>query len=374
MNISMKKGLDNENYIPALDGLRFLAILGVLLFHITNYIYQNHNDQELQAFIKNYILPITKYGRFGVELFFIISGFIITLSIENYKIKGSLVLLKTFYLRRLSRIFPPYFIIITCSLIFNLLFLNTLSVKNGINSYLASIFFIHNLIYPGEFPFLSGAAWSLEIEIQFYFLAPILFLLFNGQTNYLKISLNLIFFLLFFILNNLGYNVETKSLLNYGHYFIIGNILAFFNLRRNYIGKHYNVSLITIIFIYIFIYILNIKYNNASSLILVNKLFTLLIIFASLYYILNLNKVKILTNKILTRIGKISYSIYLLNYPIIVLFGHYILSITIFKNYYFTLILIIILFLALIFLLSYLFYTTVEKPLKLLLLKPIKES
>ena len=370
----MKKDFNSEIYIPAIDGLRFLAILGVLLFHITNYIYQNHNNQELQAFIKNNILPITKYGRFGVELFFIISGFIITLSIENYKIKGSLVLLKTFYLRRLSRIFPPYFIIITCSLIFNLLFLNTLSIENGVNSYLASIFFIHNLIYPGEFPFLSGAAWSLEIEIQFYFLAPILFLLFNDQTNYLKISLNLIFFLLFFILNNIGYNVETKSLLNYGHYFIIGNILAFFNLRRNYIGKHYNVSLITIIIIFIFIYILNIKYNNANSLIIVQKLFTLLIIFASLYYILNLNKVKILTNKILTRIGKISYSIYLLNYPIIVLFGHSILSITIFKNYYFTLILFIVLFLAVIFFLSYIFYTTVEKPLKLLFLKPIKES
>ena len=374
MDISMKKGFNSEIYIPAIDGLRFLAILGVLLFHITNYIYQNHSDQELQAFVKNIVLPITKYGRFGVELFFIISGFIITLSIENYKIKGSLVLLKTFYLRRLSRIFPPYFIIITCSLIFNLLFLNTLSVENGVNSYLASIFFIHNLIYPGEFPFLSGAAWSLEIEIQFYFLAPIFFLLFNGQTNYLKISLNLIFFLLFFILNNIGYNVETKSLLNYGHYFIIGNILAFFNLRKNYIGKHYNVALITIIIIFIFIYILNIKYNNANSLIIVHKLFTLLIIFASLYYILNLNKVKILTNKILTRIGKISYSIYLLNYPIIVLFGHSILSITIFKNYYFTLILFIVLFLAVIFFLSYIFYTTVEKPLKLLFLKPIKES
>jgi peptidoglycan/LPS O-acetylase OafA/YrhL len=370
----MKKGLNTEIYIPALDGLRFLAIIGVLLFHIINYIHQNSQDHELQAFVKNNVFPITKYGRFGVELFFIISGFIIKLSIENYKIKDRLVLLKTFYFKRLSKIFPSYFIIITCSLIFNLLFLKTLSVENGVNSYLASIFFIHNLIYPGEFPFLSGAAWSLEIEIQFYLLAPILFLLFNGQTNYLKILLNLIFFLLFFVVNNIGYNIEPKSLLNYGHYFIIGNILAFFNLRRNYIGKHYNVSLITIIIIYIFIYILNIKYASANSIILLHKLYTLLILFASLYYILYLNKVKILTNKILTKIGKISYSIYLLNYPIIVLFGHSILSITIFKNYYFTLILFIILFLILILFLSYVFYTIVEKPLKILFLKPIKLS
>ena len=374
MNTSIKKVFYSENYIPALDGIRFLAILGVILFHITNYIYQNHSDQELQTFVKNIVLPITKYGRFGVELFFIISGFIITLSIENHRIKGSLVLLKSFYFRRFSRIFPPYFIIITCSLIFNLLFLKTLSVENGVNSYLASIFFIHNLIYPGEFPFLSGAAWSLEIEIQFYILAPILFLLFNGQANYLKILLNLIFFLLFFVVNNIGYNVETKSLLNYAHYFILGNILAFFKLRRNYIGNHYNIILITIIIIYIFIYILNIKYASANSIIILHKLFTLLILFAGLYYILYLNKVKILTNKILTKIGKISYSIYLLNYPIIVLFGQSILSITIFKNYYFTLILFIILFLILILFLSYIFYSIVEKPLKILFLKPIKVS
>ena len=87
MNTSIKKVFYSENYIPALDGIRFLAILGVILFHITNYIYQNHSDQELQTFVKNIVLPITKYGRFGVELFFIISGFIITLSIENHKIK-----------------------------------------------------------------------------------------------------------------------------------------------------------------------------------------------------------------------------------------------------------------------------------------------
>lgn len=370
----MKKGFDSEIYIPAVDGLRFLAILGVLLFHIINYIYQNHSDQELQALVKNTVLPITKYGRFGVELFFIISGFIITLSIENYKTKGSFVLLKTFYFRRFFRIFPPYFIIITCSLIFNLLFLNTLSVENGINSYLASIFFIHSLIYPGEFPFLSGAAWSLEIEMQFYILAPILFLLFNGQNNHLKISLNLIFFLLFFIANNIGYNVETKSLLNYAHYFFLGNILVFFKHHKKYIENHYNVLLIAIIVIYILIYILNIKYTNANSLIILNKLFTLLILFTGLYYILYLNKVKILTNIILTKIGKISYSIYLLNYPVIVLFGHSILSITIFKNYYFTLILFIILFLTLILFLSFIFYTTVEKPLKLLFLNTTKLS
>jgi peptidoglycan/LPS O-acetylase OafA/YrhL len=374
MNTSMNKGLNSEIYIPALDGLRFLAILGVLFFHIINYIYQNHQNQELQTFVEHDVLPITKYGRFGVELFFIISGFTISLSIENYKIKGRIELLKTFYFRRLSRIFPPYFIIITCSLIFNLLFLKTLSIENGVSSYLASIFFIHNLIYPGEFPFLSGAAWSLEIEMQFYFLAPILFLLFNRQSNNFKILLNLLFFLLFFVVNNIGNIVETKSLLNYAHYFIIGNILAFSKVRRNYIGNHYNVFLITMVIIYIFIYILNINYINNGSLILLHKLFTLLILFAGLYYILSTTKIKILTNKIFTEIGKISYSIYLLNYPIIVLFGKYILSISIFKNDYFALILFIILFITLILFLSFIFYIKVEKPLKLLFLKSIKQS
>jgi peptidoglycan/LPS O-acetylase OafA/YrhL len=128
------------------------------------------------------------------------------------------------------------------------------------------------------------------------------------------------------------------------------------------------------VIIYIFIYILNINYINNGSLILLHKLFTLLILFAGLYYILNTTKIKILTNKIFTEIGKISYSIYLLNYPIIVLFGKYILSISIFKNDYFALILFIILFITLILFLSFIFYIKVEKPLKLLFLESIKQS
>jgi len=370
----MKNELKNNIYLPALDGLRFLAIAGVLIFHIVNYLYLNHPNHFFQTFIKNNILDISKYGRFGVELFFIISGIIIPRSIEKHNKKERIKLLKIFYIRRIFRIFPPYFIIISCSLIFNLFLFNSINIENGINSYISSIFFIHNMVYPGQFPFLCGAAWSLEIEMQYYLLAPILFLIIYKKPKRLIFTLKIFFFLLFFIFNNIGYQPVVKSILSYAHFFILGEILFSIKFQGNFQEKHFYFSLLSLISSYIFIYILKLNYKDNLLLILFYKLIILLIIFTGIFYILYMNNLKILIIKIFAKIGTISYSIYLIHYPIIIIFGRYILTLTNDINFYFAFALNVIIFLTVILFFSYAFFIVVERPLKLLLLDSIKIS
>src|SRR5258706_13117265 len=86
----MRPGISNRNYYPALDGLRGVAIL-LVIFH--------HNFRFMNYFF---------FGWLGVDLFFVLSGFLITDILLNTV--GSPGFLKNFYLRRVFRIFPVYYV------------------------------------------------------------------------------------------------------------------------------------------------------------------------------------------------------------------------------------------------------------------------
>ena len=101
----MKNKLETGNYYPGIDGLRGLAVILVLIYH--NFFY----------------LKITWYGQFGVDLFFVISGFLITeILLKNI---SSAKYFTNFYGRRLMRIFPIYYLCL--ALIFFVLLLRARS-------------------------------------------------------------------------------------------------------------------------------------------------------------------------------------------------------------------------------------------------------
>jgi peptidoglycan/LPS O-acetylase OafA/YrhL len=88
--------------MPALDGLRGIAVLWVVLFHATNMM--GHTFWPIQA-----LLAVTHAGWFGVEIFFCLSGFLITGILLDSKHQPPVVFFGTFYWRRTLRIFPIYF-------------------------------------------------------------------------------------------------------------------------------------------------------------------------------------------------------------------------------------------------------------------------
>lgn len=158
------------DYIPALDGMRWLAMALVFLQHFQLAIVSTTLDRSVtpDAGLR------TLYDlRVGVELFFVISGFILGVPFVNERVlRTERVELRAYFLRRLTRIEPPYAIALA---IFTLAWLALgRDPITTLSHALASLFYVHNLAYGAFHPqAINMVTWSLEIEVQFYLLAPL---------------------------------------------------------------------------------------------------------------------------------------------------------------------------------------------------------
>ncbi len=168
-------------FIPEIDGLRFVAIMAVIFYHLNGFVARKvgldvHSDA---------LSTLLNKGNFGVQLFFVISGFIISQPFADRLLREeSDVPLGRYYTRRLTRLEPPY--IINLILIFSLLVLVRGEQFAGLFPHLAaSIVYMHNAIY-GALSQVNGVAWSLEIECQFYLLAPLLVGVFRVRSTALR--------------------------------------------------------------------------------------------------------------------------------------------------------------------------------------------
>ena len=158
-------------FLPQLDGLRFIAILAVFLFHLGIYVKAHALVAPGRGWADSLLGHLIDTGDLGVQLFFVISGFILALPFAAHFLEGKPpVRLGHYYLRRLTRLEPPY--LINLALIFTLLvFVNhrsellpNLFASAGYVAYLTT----------GEPSLINAVAWSLEVEVQFYLLAPVL--------------------------------------------------------------------------------------------------------------------------------------------------------------------------------------------------------
>jgi peptidoglycan/LPS O-acetylase OafA/YrhL len=85
-------------------------------------------------------------------------------------------------LRRLTRLEPPYIIALVIFFIANVWVLHAYSFKSLLPHFFASMAYLHNIIYQ-SFSWILPVAWSLEVEVQFYVLAPLFFLFFSKTTK-----------------------------------------------------------------------------------------------------------------------------------------------------------------------------------------------
>jgi peptidoglycan/LPS O-acetylase OafA/YrhL len=172
---SFRRLTTQKNFIPQIDGLRFVAITSVILFHLYGSL--THNGAVAVPPFNAQMILLTKRG---VELFFAISGFILGVPFaSSYLCHAPRVNLKRYFMRRLTRLEPPY--------ILNLLVWTAVlavvlhrSVRDIVPHLLASMAYLHNLIYNSDST-INGVAWSLEVEVQFYVLVPFLALVFAIQ-------------------------------------------------------------------------------------------------------------------------------------------------------------------------------------------------
>ena len=182
--MSLRRVTSSGRYIPEIDGLRFVAIMSVLFYHL--------GMMSLMGCGLCFPLPPTTLGRAivfhldrGVPVFFAISGLVLGLPFaEQYLAGGRTVNLKAYFLRRITRLEPPY--IVNLLMRFPLVVaVKHVPFETALPHLLASLVYLHWLVY-GVYPTIHPPSWSLEIEVQFYILAPLLALLFFPRRPWLR--------------------------------------------------------------------------------------------------------------------------------------------------------------------------------------------
>lgn len=159
---------------PSLDGLRAFSILAVLHSHASiSPGYPSHRSEAIVEFSSFFS------GDFGVNIFFVISGFLITSLLMEEESTGGSISLKQFYLRRAFRILPVY------ALYVGVVFL---CKETGVVKDLEAYSFLPALTFTtGTWPVDTGWSlahtWSLSIEEQFYLLWPIAFLFIRSRQS-----------------------------------------------------------------------------------------------------------------------------------------------------------------------------------------------
>ena len=190
--------------IPSLNGLRAISIIIVLIHHLffTGIIsYSNSIDSHLK-----YCIDFINDGQFGVNVFFVISGFLITYLLLVEEEKNNNISIKKFYIRRAFRIFPAYYFLVIFFFILQLL--SVLYLRRL--SWITSLTFTKDII--GKSDWYTGHFWSLSVEEHFYLIWPFIFK--AGEKYRKSIAIVMLCFpsiLRFFLLHN------HQPLFTYGH-------------------------------------------------------------------------------------------------------------------------------------------------------------
>jgi peptidoglycan/LPS O-acetylase OafA/YrhL len=175
--LTLRRITTDGSWIRELDGLRFVAIVSVVLYHLLGQLLLKSGHPVLVQ--PRYALLVRALGNGdrGVRLFFTISGFVLGLAFgKQHLLRQKRVDLKKYFLRRVTRLEPPYIInLVVCALAAFVYYHQ--STRYLLAHLGASILYLHNLVYRTPSA-INGVAWSLEVEIQFYILAPIIALLF----------------------------------------------------------------------------------------------------------------------------------------------------------------------------------------------------
>ena len=319
---------NKSKYLPSIDSLRALAVLAVIIYHVdVNY------------------LP---GGFLGVDLFFVLSGYLISsLIIKEYRKTGSLNLYN-FYIRRARRLLPAVYFMITVGLVVMVLFNEVLLRKSHLDAIFGYIYssnwwyIFHKLDYFDSFGAQSPFKhlWSLAIEEQFYMIFPLLFLLINRKKkskdgtyklnkNFLYVVLGLILVsliahILLFDINNISriyFGTDTRAFsLLVG---VVGAILYPMERLHAKVTPQQNMLYSVVSLVSIATLITVMIYTSEYNTLLYRGGF-LLVAILGLIVIISSGKQHTLMSRLLSFkpvvfIGKISYSLYLWHFPVLVL-------------------------------------------------------
>ncbi len=317
---------DKLKYIPEIDGLRAIAVLLVVFYHLK--------------------IPYFSGGFLGVDIFFVISGYLITkIFYQDYNNNNFNFF--EFLTKRVKRLLPALIVVLLLVLIASFYILSPTDYVKISKSALTSFFFISNFYYWSESNYFDQInefkslvhTWSLGIEMSFYLLIPIILILlkkFTQKIKFFTISFFLVLTIIIsYYLNSKGPVIENSSFggIFYGKYisdtlfylipfrlyeFFFG--VSLYYLPKNNFENVYKQLFFILGIVLILISLFIIRPNLELQIIYTIPCLlgsALIIYFKDAKY-LNL----IVKNKISIFLGLISYSLYLIHWPVITLYKY----------------------------------------------------
>ncbi len=307
--------MKKNNYIFGFDGIRAIAIIGVTFFHLYP--------------------SIVKGGYLGVSLFFVLTGFLLSItSKKNFQILS-------YYWKRIKRIYPSLFIVVLSTCAF--LFLFSKASLSGTKQEILSIFAGYNnwwQIYQNAdyFTRISNASpfthlWYMGIELQFYLIWPILFYFYKYVKNkkiplitysVLMIASALLMAFMYHPssdVTRIYYGTDTRI-----HALLLGCVLGFLYSDKK---SKYSITIkvMTVIITFLCLILIGILFftiDGQSAFLYRGGMFAITLLFGLLIYIVaNPSFIvgKLLENPLFKWIGKHSFAIYLWQYPVIYCFA-----------------------------------------------------
>lgn len=343
--------MNSMQYRKDIDGLRAIAVLAVLLFHL--------DPSYLNA------------GYLGVDVFFVISGYLIT-RIVYTELMSHKYTFTNFYVRRSKRILPPLYFMAVLTLVAGYFILLPYDFfKTGI-SVLAAVMFVSNMQFAlrtgdyfssdsSEWPMLH--TWSLSVEEQYYFVLPLIVLFFIRVVKLNLLAVLTVIAVASFALAE--YMSAKGNLAGLSYYFLltrmgellVGSILAIVHAKGS-VGKSQSQLLASVAVIVLL-----------GTLVFFDRQFVFpgfsaLLACLPIAVIIHSENTwvnRLLENKVAVWIGLLSYSLYLFHWPVLA-FARYILNTT--EGYLHLPLQAQIICLVIIFALSVFSYYAVERPLR----------
>lgn len=267
--------MDSKSRIQVLDSLRGIAALAVLLFHYSF------------AYSPSDVSFVFRYGYLGVHLFFIVSGFVIYMTIEKTKYPSD------FIVSRFSRLFPAYWVaILLTSAVMN--FAGQPNEHVGFFRILGNFTMCQRWLHIEN---VDGVYWTLTVELTFYVFMFLVFI--SKKVKYIfHISIILLVFLTLIQTLNIPLIGNVFPFFKYSNLFISG--MCFYKIKNKEGAWYYHVLILGCILVQALIASSNVEYAY------------ILVIFI-VFYLFTYNWLEFLNNKLFLFFGSISYSLYLIH-------------------------------------------------------------
>jgi len=310
-------------YFPGLNGLRAIAAISVVISHITLALQEFDLNPAILGVDKSGSPLGFRLGGYGVSIFFALSGFLITYLLKEEKQEGEIDI-KKFYVRRILRIWPLYYLYLLLSVITIFAF----KLEFDLNSFLFYFFYAANIpsILGTTLPFLHHY-WSLGVEEQFYLFWP--WLIKKLDKHMLTILLLLIgalmaikLFLHIFYLNSIA---DLSFVITRFHCMMIGGVAAILYRQQHRLFFKITDNKIVQFGSWIIILLSALNFFTIASII-DNEIISIVAVFLIIGQIRIKNRIINLENKVFDLLGKISYGIYVFHPLVIFYFSKWLRS------------------------------------------------